>query len=136
MSASTPWGIRPNTLSLIEEVRARVPLDSMVKRYTTLKRSGSALRGPCPIHGSSKGSTSFSVRNNRYRCFACGEHGDVFSFTMWAERVGFAEALRLRAHDAGLETPVNLDSTWSDHGLEEVRRREFEERRAHYEAEQ
>ena len=53
-------------------------------------------------------STSFSVRHNRYRCFACGERGDVFAFNMWAERVDFGEAMRRLARDAGLAVPGEL----------------------------
>src|SRR5689334_24242232 len=94
MSAATTHGNGTYPPHFIDEVRSRVPLEYLVARHTTLKRSGSALRGPCPIHGSSQGSTSFSVRNNRYICFSCGERGDVFGFTMWADRVDFGESVR------------------------------------------
>ena len=114
----------------LDEVRARMPLDQQVARHVTLKRSGSALRGPCPIHGSGKGSTSFSVRNGRYRCFACGAHGDVFAFTMWSERVDFVEAVRRLAHDAGLGVPGEIRSTPDATAAAAQRHREIEERRA------
>jgi hypothetical protein len=118
--------------ALIDEVRSRTSLAQLVNRYTSLKRSGSALRGPCPIHGSRKTSTSFSVRHNRYRCFACGERGDVFAFTMWAERVNFSGAVRRLAHEAGMSVPTG--STSHDVAEEACRRREIEKRQAHYEA--
>jgi hypothetical protein len=41
------------------------------------------LRFRCSNCSSGKGSTSFSVRNNRYRWLACGENGDAISFAMW-----------------------------------------------------
>jgi hypothetical protein len=120
--------------AFIEEVRTRVPLDSLVACHTTLKRSGSAWRGPCPIHGSGKASTSFSVRGNRFRCFACGEHGDVFGFTMWADHVDFGEAVRRLAHDAGLSVPEGISSAAHDAAADAKRRRELDERRERHEA--
>ena len=86
MNASATTSRNAAYASFLDDLRDRTRLDRLVARHVTLKRSGSALRGPCPIHGSDKGSTSFSVCNNRYRCFACGEHGDAISFAMWADR--------------------------------------------------
>ncbi len=71
---------------------SRVSLPSLVGRRVTLKRSGSPLRGPCPIHGSAKALTSFSVRDSSYRCFVCGEPSDAISFVMWADRLTVPEA--------------------------------------------
>ena len=87
----------------LDELRARTPLDGLAARHTTLKRSGTSLRGPCPIHGSSKTSDSFWVRHNRYGCFVCGARGDAISFAMWSDRTTFTEAVRRLAHDAGLD---------------------------------
>ena len=120
----------------LDDLRARTPLDKLVGRHVTLKRSGSAMRGPCPIHGSGKGSTSFSVRNGRYRCFACGEHGDAISYVMWADRLTFPEAVHRLAHDAGLAVPGEISSTPPDAAVEAQRHREIEERSSHQEAKQ
>ena len=136
MIASGPSTDRSYGQPFIDEVRSRLPLADVVARYTMLKRSGSALRGPCPIHGSSKMSTSLSVRNNRYRCFACGVHGDVLSFTMWAERIDFPEAVRRLAREAGLDVPSTSSASPNDTAADAQRRRENEERRARHEAEE
>ena len=120
----------------IDEVRARTPLDGLAARHVTLKRSGQSLRGPCPIHGSGKASTSFSVRHNRYRCFACGARGDAISFAMWADRLTFTEAVRRLAHDAGLAVPGEISGAPHDAAAEERHRREIEKRRVQHEAEQ
>ena len=92
----------------LDELRARTPLDGLAARHTTLKRSGTSLRGPCPIHGSSKTSDSFWVRHNRYGCFVCGARGDAISFAMWSDRTTFTEAVRRLAHDAGLIVPGEI----------------------------
>ena len=120
----------------IDEVRARTPLDRLAARHVTLKRSGTSLRGPCPIHGSGKTSTSFSVRHNRYCCFACGARGDAIDFTMWAERLTFTEAVRHLARNAGLAVPGAISNAPPGAAAEEHHRREIEERRAQHEAKQ
>ena len=120
----------------LDEVRSRTSLERLVAGHVTLKRSGSGLRGPCPIHGSGKASISFSVRNGRYRCFACGEHGDVIGFVMWADRLTFPEAVRRLAHDAGLAVPSEISSAPPDAAVEAQRHRQIEERRARHEAKQ
>ena len=117
----------------LDELRARTPLDGLAARHTTLKRSGTSLRGPCPIHGSSKTSDSFWVRHNRYGCFVCGARGDAISFAMWSDRTTFTEAVRRLAHDAGLIVPGEISDA-PPGAAEERRHREIEERRARHEA--
>ena len=75
----------------LDEVRSRVSLPSLIGRHVTPKRSSSALRGPCPIHGRANASNS-SVRNGSCRCFVCGEHGEAIIFVMWADRLTFPKA--------------------------------------------
>ena len=120
----------------IDEVRSRTPLDGLVARHVTLKRSGQSLRGPCPIHGSGKASTSFWVRQNRFGCFACGAHGDAIDFTMWVDRLAFTEAVRRLAHDAGLAIPDDIGADAPDAAAEARRRQEIEQRRVRHEAEE
>lgn len=58
----------------IEAIRERLSIEEIVQGAGGRLRGG---RGPCPLCNTSHASTSFSVRNKRFRCFACGEHGDV-----------------------------------------------------------
>ncbi|MBI3466260.1 MAG: hypothetical protein HY000_24870 [Planctomycetes bacterium] len=53
--------------------------------FVAHERSGSQLRGPCPVHRSkSSGSRTFSVNlaENLYRCFKCGSAGGQLE--LWA----------------------------------------------------
>jgi len=99
---SAPSGFSPD---LLAEIRARLPLESIIGRRVTLKRSGDgrSWRGKCPFHGGR--SPSFSIRGQGFRCFSCGEHDDHSSYTMWSERVGFAAAVQLLAAEAGVDLP-------------------------------
>ena len=71
------------TQDMIEQARSH-PLEDLVD----LTR-GKAL---CPFHDDHH--PSMSIKNNRYRCWACGENGDVIDFVMKRDGLAFHEAVR------------------------------------------
>ena len=58
-----------------------------------LRKSGQALKGLCPFH-EEKTPSFFVFGNNRYKCFGCGESGDVINFIQRKEKISFIEAVR------------------------------------------
>lgn len=88
-----------------EEIRETADIVEVVGDYVKLKKSGSGFVGLCPFH--SEKTPSFHVTPNMgiYKCFGCGESGDVFSFVMAMEGVGFPEALRSLADRYGIDIP-------------------------------
>ncbi len=90
---------------LIEEVRLRADLVEIVAEYTKLKRSGKTYRGPCPLHGGEGPNFSVDPTKGVFKCFVCGEAGDVFSFPMKHLGMDFLEAVRFVAGRAGVEIP-------------------------------
>lgn len=91
--------------SLVEEVRARADLVEMVAEHTRLKRSGRTFRGPCPLHGGEGPNFSVDPARGLFKCFVCGEAGDVFSFPMKHLGMDFLEAVRFVAARVGVEIP-------------------------------
>jgi DNA primase len=91
--------------NLVEEVRARGDLVEIVSDVTTLKRSGRTFRGPCPLHGGEGPNFSVDPVLNVFKCFTCGESGDIFSFPMKHFGMGFLEAVRWVAARVGIEIP-------------------------------
>src|SRR5207253_7625068 len=63
----------------------------------------------CPFHQASRPSLDVDPRRQRYRCWACGKHGDVITFVQEMEKVGFKEARQILATRAG----IKLDETQS-----------------------
>lgn len=101
----------------VERVRAATDIVELIGRYVPLRRAGNAFKGLCPFH--QEKSPSFHVNPQRqiFKCFGCGEGGDVFSFVMKTEKVPFPDALRQLAEKAGIELrPPSPD---------EARRRDF-----------
>jgi len=94
-------------LTLPRDVVARIKEETdiveVVRRYVTLAASGSAFKGLCPFHREK--TPSFHVNPSRqiYKCFGCGEGGDVISFLMKAEGLSFPEAVETLAR------PLDID---------------------------
>lgn len=87
----------------LSEIRNRVDLVDLVGRQVALKRAGKHWKGLCPFHEDTNPSFTVSHDVQRYRCWACGESGDVFTWVMKTQRVEFAEALRILADMAGVK---------------------------------
>jgi len=90
--------------TFMDELRARVPLASVVGRKVRLARSGRQMKGCCPFHGE-KTPSFYVYDDGHYHCFGCGAHGDAIGFVMQSEGAGFMEAVERLAAEAGLEVP-------------------------------
>ena len=90
----------------LDELRARVPLGSLVGRRVRLIRRGRELAGLCPFHHEK--TPSFYVVEDKgfFHCFGCGAHGDAIGFLMRADNLDFVEAVERLAADAGLVVPA------------------------------
>jgi len=88
-----------------EEVRGAADIVEVVEDYVKLKRSGRSWKGLCPFHDEKTPSFHVTPDLGIYKCFGCGESGDVFNFVMEMEGVGFMEALRSLADRYGVSLP-------------------------------
>lgn len=79
-----------------------VPIEDVLRPYTTLKRHGASLMGLCPFHEERTGSFSVSPGKNLYHCFSCGRGGDAISFVMEKENLSFTEAVIFIAKQQGI----------------------------------
>lgn len=88
-----------------EEVRAAADIVEVVQDYVKLKRSGSGFVGLCPYHDENTPSFNVTPRLQIFKCFGCGESGDVFKFVMDQEGIGFTETVRQLAERYGVFIP-------------------------------
>jgi DNA primase len=107
---------------LIEEVRQRNDIVDVISGYIGLQKKGSNYMCCCPFHGEK--TPSFSVNRSRqiYKCFGCGEGGNVLTFVMKYENCSFQEAMQILADKAGITLPKAEYS-------EEAKRRETRRQR-------
>ncbi len=94
---------------VIEEVRLRNDIVSVISDYVKLQRQGSSYVGLCPFHNEKTPSFSVSPDKQLYYCFGCGAGGSVFNFIMEYENYSFQEAVRFLADRAGISLPDEED---------------------------
>jgi len=97
-----------------EEVRDAADIVEVVGDYVKLKRSGSGFSGLCPYHDEKSPSFNVTPRLGIFKCFGCGESGDVFKFVMDQDGIGFTEAVRQLADRYGVFIPEEESSEPSE----------------------
>ena len=103
-----------------EEIREAADIVEVVEDYVKLKRSGRSYKGLCPFHDEKTPSFHVTPDLGIYKCFGCGESGDVFNFVMEMEGIGFVEAMRSLADRYGVSLPEEEDPEFDEqHHLRE-----------------
>jgi len=87
----------------VETVKSRTNIVDIVGEYVKLTKAGSSFKACCPFHQEKTPSFNVNEEKQFYHCFGCGVGGDVFSFVMEIEGLGFRETLTLLAEKAGVE---------------------------------
>jgi len=87
-----------------DKVREAVDFADLVGQRTELRRAGvNRLVGLCPFHDERSPSFGIDPVEKLYHCFGCGVGGDLFTFVMETESIGFGEALELLADRYAVE---------------------------------
>lgn len=87
----------------IEEIKRRIDIVEFISSYLTVKKAGANYRALCPFHSEKTASMMISPEKQIFKCFGCGEGGDVLSFVMKMENLEFREALEMLATRAGVK---------------------------------
>ena len=90
---------------LVEEIREKNDIVSVVGEYVKLTRKGGSYFGLCPFHNEKTGSFSVSPQKQMYYCFGCHKGGNVFSFLMDYENYTFPEAVKVLGERVGVDLP-------------------------------
>lgn len=105
---------------LIDEILSTVDIVSVINDYVPLARRGANYLGLCPFHKEKTPSFTVSPDKQIYKCFGCGEGGNVISFISKLENLDFKETLEALAErgnidierfeiKSGFEPTVNKD---------------------------
>ncbi|MEI8133818.1 MAG: DNA primase [bacterium] len=88
---------------IVERIRSATSIVDIVSEHVRLRKRGKNYLGLCPFH--TEKTPSFNVLDDKgiYKCFGCGESGDVFSFVMKIEGLNFPETLEKLAKVAGID---------------------------------
>lgn len=96
---------------VINEIKYRNDIESVISQYVTLKRRGKNLVGLCPFHGEKTPSFTVYPETSSFYCFGCGVGGDVFTFTGLIENLDYIESIKHLAEKSGVTLP---DSGYDD----------------------
>ena len=88
---------------LINEIRKSVNIVDVISSYMPLTKKGKNYFGVCPFHDDHSPSMSVAEDKQIYKCFSCGESGNVFTFLEKYENIGFLEAVKKCANLSGIE---------------------------------
>ena len=93
-----------------ELVRSRTDIVQLIGETISLQpqQGGRVYKGLCPFHDDHTPSFTVNPERQSYKCWACSEGGDCFSFVMKHDNLGFRETLEFLAHRAHLELPSQL----------------------------
>lgn len=105
----------------IDQIRQATDIVELISRYLTLTKKGKNYFGLCPFHSEKTPSFSVNPEKQIFHCFGCGKGGNVYTFLMEHDKIGFIEAVRYLAEKAGI--PLDYSSTES---------RQYQEKEALY----
>ena len=77
----------------LQQLRDANDITDMFRSYTDVKRRGRTYVCCCPFHSEKTPSCTIYPENQSFYCFGCGVGGDVISFVMKTDNVGFMDAV-------------------------------------------
>ncbi len=87
---------------LIDEIKARNDIVDIISNYIQVKSKGSSHKALCPFHNEKTPSFVINRDKQIFKCFGCGESGDVIGFVMRMENLDFVEAIKLLAQNSNI----------------------------------
>ena len=104
---------------VVTQIKDRLDIVDVVSKYVILKKQGGNYWGCCPFHNEKTPSFSVSPVKQIYKCFGCGEGGDVLSFLMKINNQSFHEVVKEQAEILGIELPSSFDKTKDNKDVKE-----------------
>ena len=77
----------------LKKIKNKIDIASIIKKYVKLNGRNKKFFGICPFH--KEKTPSFHVRSDKayFKCFGCGESGDVFAFIKKYKKITFEDSL-------------------------------------------
>jgi DNA primase len=110
----------------IAEVKARLDIADVIRRYVDLRMAGGRLMGACPFHHETKPSFSVNPEEGFFYCFGCQASGDVIDFYGRLNGLEFKEALAQLADEAGVELKAGSGESPRESEKRRFRKRIFD----------
>ncbi|CAN7408412.1 DNA primase [Bosea sp. LjRoot90] len=110
--------------SVLEEIKARLPVSAVVGKRVRLAKAGREWKGLSPFNAEKTPSFFVNDQKGSFFDFSSGKNGDIFKFVMETEGLSFPEAVEKLASEAGVILPkVSVEAQVQEEkrkGLHEV----------------
>ena len=87
----------------VDRILEAANIVDVISEYVSLQKAGTSYKGLCPFHDDRTPSFSVSPAKGVYKCFSCGEAGNVVNFIMKHDQMTYPEALKVLAKKYGIE---------------------------------
>jgi DNA primase len=87
----------------LDEIKLRLKVSQVVSKSVQLKKRGKEFVGLSPFKNEKSPSFTVSDEKEFYHCFSTGEHGNIFDFLMKTKSIGFGDAVKTLAAEAGMQ---------------------------------
>ena len=87
----------------LNEIKLRLKVSQIVGKSVKLKKRGKEFIGLSPFKNEKTPSFTINDEKEFYHCFSTGEHGNIFDFLMKTKSIGFGEAVKILAAEAGMQ---------------------------------
>ena len=90
---------------VVDKIHDAANIVDVIGEFLTLKKAGVNYKGICPFHDDRNPSFFVSPAKQCYKCFVCGEGGDVFTFLQKHEEMTFFEAVEWLCKKYSIDPP-------------------------------
>ncbi|MBK1812853.1 DNA primase [Clostridium sp. YIM B02505] len=109
---------------LLEKIKEQNDIVDVISESVRLKRAGRNYTGLCPFHSEKTPSFSVTQEKQIYKCFGCGEAGNVITFVMKTRNLSYFDAARFLAERANIplesESPGKSKINWKKDLLHKI----------------
>lgn len=96
---------------LIIKIRENTDIVEFIGKYIPLVKKGKNYFGLCPFHNDNNPSLSVSREKQIYKCFVCGETGNIFNFLMKYDNITYIEAVSKIGEEIGISVAGEFKKT-------------------------
>lgn len=97
------------TEEVIEKIKESNDIVDIISEHVKLRKVGRNYQGLCPFHSEKTPSFSVSQDKQVFKCFGCGEGGNVITFVMKTKNLEFNETIKYLADRAHITLEENAE---------------------------
>jgi len=102
------------TEEVIEKIKENNDIVDIISEHVKLRKVGRNYQGLCPFHSEKTPSFSVSQDKQVFKCFGCGEGGNVITFVMKTKNLDFNETIKYLADRAHITLEESAERTKSN----------------------